>query len=102
MSHLDPFDLQADQYDGGFANTEGLFEWKPLKVVCVVVNALGHFTPILNCATAIKARGHDVTIITNGGEQMKKKFTPMAESAGVTIIFTDCDFDATTECARKS
>jgi|OM-RGC.v1.037823973 Glycosyl transferases, related to UDP-glucuronosyltransferase len=48
-------------------------EFKSLKVVCIVVNAYGHFIPILNCAKALKEKGHDVTILTNGDEGFKKK-----------------------------
>ncbi len=79
IKHMDDvFELQTYgsqntfEYEGG-QNIRPMDEFKSLKVVCIVVNAYGHFIPILNCAKALKEKGHDVTILTNGDEGFKKK-----------------------------
>jgi UDP:flavonoid glycosyltransferase YjiC (YdhE family) len=76
-------------------------EFKSLKVVCIVVNAYGHFIPIMNCAKALKEKGHDVTILTNGDEGFKKKAEPMAEAAGVKMAYTDCGLNVDRDGMRK-
>lgn len=75
--------------------------WKPLKVVCVVVSAYGHFIPILNCAKSLKEKGHEVIIVTNGTEKTKSKLGGMAESVGITMDFTDCGLDVDVDGMRK-
>ena len=61
----------------------------------------GPFHSILNCAAALSEKGHDVTIITNGTDAMKKKATPMAEAVGVSMAYTDCGLDVEKDCLRK-
>ena len=54
-SHKESFELQKiENFDPEGGQMVSPSEWKPLKVVCVVVSAMGHFIPILNCAKALK------------------------------------------------
>ena len=101
MSNIDKYDPQTDELEGGQIRSGSSSDWKALKVACVAINAMGHFTPILNCAAALSEKGHDVTIITNGTDAMKKKATPMAEAIGVSMAYTDCGLDVDKDCLRK-
>lgn len=60
---------------------------------------MGHFMPIMNCATALKDAGHDVYIITNGNDFIKEKTKGYEEKYGFTMVYTNCGL--TNEDAMK-
>lgn len=75
-------------YEGGIhSEVEGK---KRLNIVCVVNCAMGHYIPIQNCATALIEAGHDVSIITNGSDDIKAKTKGIQERYGINLIYTDC------------
>lgn len=86
------WELAKVQSEGGEA--QGLLEQRPfkkkLKVACVAVCAMGHFIPMQNVATSLKDAGHDVTIITNGNDQMKAKTSSFGEKYDITMAYTEC------------
>ena len=67
----------------------------------VTIGAMGHFTPILNCTAALKEKGHQVHIITNGNKTWRKRATPMAESIGAILEYTECGLDVDKDLLRK-
>ena len=64
---------------------------KVLKIACIAVGAMGHFIPLTHCATALKQRGHDVYVITNGEENIRKKAPGLLP--GIPIIHTECGLE---------
>ena len=67
----------------------------------MTLGAMGHFTPTYNCAAALREKGHEVHIITNGNEAMRRRATPMAEAIGAIMAYTDCGLDVDKDLLRK-
>ena len=51
---------------------------------------MGHFLPMENVATALKEASHDVHIITNGNDAMRKKTADYENKYGIQMIYTNC------------
>ena len=61
-----------------------------LKIGCVCIGMMGHFLPMENVASALKEAGHEVYIITNGSDAMKKKTGNFESKYGIQMIYTEC------------
>ena len=57
------------------------------------MGAFGHMQPMLHCATALREKGHEVYIITNGSDNMRAKTPAMAAKIGAKMEFTECGLD---------
>ena len=90
----------AYQTEGGLME-KFLEEGRPLRVACVTMGMMGLFMPTFNCAAALREKGHEVYIITNGSEGMRRRATPMAESIGAKMAYTNCGLDVDKDLLKQ-
>ena len=62
---------------------------KNLKIACFSIPNFGHMFPMSHVAIALKARGHDVHVITNGNEVGREKVPQILAHTDIPIIFAD-------------
>jgi len=71
MQNLSP-KIEAMETYNGETLEERIAKSKNLKIALVCVPNMGHLVPISYIATALKERGHEVTVISIDNEQGKR------------------------------
>ena len=62
---------------------------KNLKIACFCIPNFGHMFPMSHVAVALKNKGHDVHVITNGNQVGREKVPQIFVNTDIPIIFTD-------------